>query len=221
MKNLLFILLLTPLMSLSQILTDESKVSIIPPGNEGLVLYAAADCDHCYYYLPSSLRVASRGAKGTPEVSLVTWKDDENAKTTGGILHLLVEWGLKSDHEKNVQKALRSTHDSLAVLMGPVLVTAYDSGGVIDGNDKLSSLLNACLNNTPTIPTTPGAKMALSFRFTEKEIDDFLYYMKHPEKSKADIRMAYTYSVQTASGMQRINRTTLRLPFREILTTIK
>jgi hypothetical protein len=133
----------------------------------------------------------------------------------------MVEWGLKPGSEKDVQKVIRSARDSVGVIMGPVLVNAYDSAAVIDGNDKLSDILTACITNRPSIPSTPGAKMALSFRFSEKEIEDFLYFVNHPDKVNTNLRVTYTYSVKTGSGQVRSNKTTLRLPFRQILTTIK
>jgi hypothetical protein len=220
MKLALYILLM-PWVTLSQTLTEGSKVKVAPAGGEEVVLYSVQDCDHCYYYLPSSLRISMKKDDGKPEASLVTWKDDKTSKAIGGILHFLVEWGLKAGYEKDVQKVLRSERDSVAVIMGPVMVDAYDSGTVIDGNDKLSGILTASLKNIPSVPSTPGAKMALSFRFTEKEIEDFLYYVHHPEKVKTNLKVTYTYSVHSVSGLVRTHKTTLRLPFRKILATVK
>lgn len=148
------------------------------------------------------------------------WQEDKTSKVTGGILHFLVEWGLKAGVDKEVQQLLRSTRDSLGVIMGPVMVKS-NSYSVIEGDGRLSRILLASLSHTPSVPTTPGAKMALSFRFTEKEIEDFLYFMDHPDKAQANLRVTYTYEVHTVEGQMQTHETTLRLPFRQILTTVK
>jgi len=218
MKRALYILILVPLGVLSQNVTERSGVKVIPKGGEEIILYAADACDHCYYYLPSALRISAK--KGTPEASFVVWKDETNSQAIGGILHLLVEWGLKAGMDKEVQQALRSTRDSLGVVMGAVMVDA-SSQTVIEGDDRLSHILSASLKNTPAIPRTPGAKMALSFHFAEREIADFLYYLKHPDKAKSNLRVTYTYAVRTVGGQMRTDETTLRLPFRQILITLK
>jgi len=221
MKLALYILILMPFGTTCQTLVEGSMLRVTPADGAEVTLYSAHDCEHCYYYLPSCLRISTKNDKGTPEASFVTWKDDETSKTTGGILHFLVEWGLKAEQEKDAQRVLRSVRDSIGVIMGPVTVYADDSSTVIDGNDKLSGILIASLKNTPSVPSTPGAKMALSFRFTDKEIEDLLFYVHHPEKTKTDLKVSYSYTVQTTSGALQTHTTTLRLPFRQILATVK
>ena len=219
MKIILYIFMLTPVQTMSQTLTDESKVVLTSAEGEEVTLYTTDDCDHCYFYLPAALRISVK--EGTPEVSFLVWKDEHTSEPIGGILHLLVEWGLEARPEKDFRKILRSTRDSAAVIVGPVMVHPGDNGTVIDGDDKLSEILVTCLKNKPALPSTPGAKMALSFHFTKEEIKDFLFYVNHPEKTKTNLSITYRYPVLTASRQLRDLEVSLRLPFRQILAKLK
>lgn len=218
MKLALYILLIIPLETWSQMLAEDSRLELRSTKGEDIILYSAYDCNQCYYYLPSSLRISTNGR--TPETSFVLWHEEKTAKAIGGILHVLVEWGLKAGIDKEVQTMLRSSRDSFGVIMGPVVVSTSNHN-VIEGDGRLSEILMASLTNTPSVPTTPGAKMALSFRFAEKEIEDFLYYVKHPHKAASTLRITYTYDVHTVEGQMRTKEATLRLSFSEILTTLK
>jgi hypothetical protein len=219
MKTILSIFLVIPFLTCGQTLTERSRLTLSTESGDEVILYVAAECDHCYYYLPTCLRLAS--TQGSLETSFVAWNDEETFKPAGGVLHFLVEWGLKPGVETEVREIIRSRFDSLAVVMGPALVQADNRESVLEGADKLSIVLARGLRNTPAFPTTPGAKMALSFRFTENEIGDFLYYVKYPNKSKTNLRVAYSYSVITSSGQERDSKTVLRLPFSEILESLK
>jgi hypothetical protein len=212
-------ILLFPLLALSQTLVEESRVLMHPASRDEVTLYSTADCQHCYYYLPSSLRVSA--SHGIPGASLVVIKDEVTERPTGGILHVLVEWGLKPGCEEDVQTQLRSVHDSLAVIMGPVMIDTDPVGASIEGKDRLSAILMGCLKNRPATPNTPGAKMALSFRFAEADIDDFLFYLRYPEKSKAVLRMNYSYAIKERSGDERSVSATLWLSFADILKVLK
>lgn len=219
MRFVVYILLFIPIVTLSQTLTEGSMIKVRPGEGQDIVLYAAEDCAHCYYYLPSDLKVSTKPGNKIPEVSLTTWKKDESSIIAGGIFHFLTSWGLSPEREKSVYKIL-SERDSLAVIMGPVLVN--DGGAVlIEGKDKLSGVLNAAWQQKPLAPTTPGAKMAFSFRFREGDIADFLHYVHHPEKTNTNLKATYTYAVKTAYGQERINTLTLLLPFKQILSIIK
>ena len=217
--KLLIIIIVLPLQAVSQILVEGSRISSRPESGDEVILYSTPECSHCYYYLPLSLRISS--GRGTPEASLLIMRDEITAKPTGGILHFLVEWGLRPGYENEVQAVLRSTHDSLAVIMGPVMINADSRDPSIEGNDRLAAILTGCLKNRPTTPTTPGAKMALSFRFSEAEIDQFLFYVRHPEKARSSLRINYSYSVKTRSGDERPVNATLGLSFEQILKTLK
>ena len=219
MKLALFIIILLPIEVLSQILVEDSRTVLRQEGAEEIILYSTPECEHCYYYLPSSLRISS--GRGVPEASLVVIKDEVTSRPTGGILHFLVEWGLKGASEHDARQLLRSAHDSLAVIMGPVMIDVEARGASIEGNDRLASILTGCLKNRPAAPTTPGAKMALSFRFSEAEINEFLFYVRHPEKAKASLRISYSYVVRSVTGREIRTYATLSLPFAAILKVLE
>jgi hypothetical protein len=218
MKLAFYILFFLPGVAIPQGLTEGSAIKIPIEGSNEVVLYAAHDCVHCYYYLPTDLKVTTKPGNTIPEISLTTWKNDETSVTSGGILHFLAAWGLSAEREKTVKEIL-TKRDSLAVIIGPVQVNG--ASAVIDGKDNLAEILNASLQNRPLAPTTPGSKMAFSFRLTERNIADFLYYTNHPEKTNSKLKTTYTYAVRTADGQERINVVVLSLPFKKILTLIK
>ena len=219
MRIIACILLIIPLHALGQTLTSDSRVAVTTRGGEAVILYSAVECGHCYYYLPCSLRISA--SQGKPEISFVVWNDEETTKPAGGIFHMLVEWGMRSGGEGEVQDQLRKTRDSLGVVMGPALVYADGATEVIQGKDRLSAILRASLKNKPALPTTPGAKMALSFHFSENEIADFLYYLKHPAKTSASLIVTYSYAVMSGEGLERMNKITVKLPFKDILKNIR
>ena len=212
-------LFLAPVVSYSQILND-SKVKVTACHGEPVELYVTEDCSHCYYYLPSFLKVSRKADTKIPEASLVTWRNDKDSKVIGGILHVLVEWGITEESEQCVKKMVRTKIDSLGVIMGPVSVRAIDSLPVIKGNDKLATLLKASLTNAASRPTIPGAKMGLSFKFSEAQIDEFLYYQKNPDKAKAFLQIAYAYDVNEYVKREP-RQVLLTLPFSEILKLVK
>ena len=158
---------------------------------------------------------------GTPEVSLVTWKNDSESEIIGGVLHLLTTWGLTAEREKGTQAFLRSTVDSLGTLMGPSTIVATPETLTIHGDDKLAKILKSSSSNVPLAPVTPGSKTALSFRFNKDVIGDVLYYLKNPGKTTASLLAIYTYEVTASTGISKTRTTTLRLGFKEILQLVK
>ena len=219
MKLLIYILLFIPGYVSSQSLIEASRTSYKGESGGEVILYAAHDCEHCYYYLPTDLRISLK-ANSTPEVSLVTWKNDSESDIIGGVFHLLVTWGLTAEREKTVKEFLHAKHDSLAVVMGPSVLTPL-GGLIIKGDDKLADILRRSLSSVPLTPTTPGSKAAFSFRFTENEIQSFLYYVKNPGKTTTQLEAVFTYEVMSVLGLTQTRRATINLPFKEILQLVK
>ena len=220
MRTILFILFSVPCYSYCQILTEATRVAYKNASCDEVILYAAQDCAHCYYYQPVDFRISSK-PDGTPEISLVTWKSDNESKIIGGVLHLLTTWGLTAEREKGTQTFLRSAVDSLGTLMGPSTITATPETLTIHGDDKLATILKRSLSNVPLAPLTPGSKTALSFRFNEDVIDDVLDYLKNPGKTTTSLKALYTYEVTSPNGIQKTKSTTLTLGFKEILQRVK
>jgi hypothetical protein len=203
----------------SQVLIDELRVEIKTAGGLEVQAYASMECRVCYYYLPVGLRLSRMKNSNVPQISLLTWKDDETSNVSGGILHLLLEWGLNAQEENEVKHALRLKRDTTAVLIGPAMVFV-SSGLAVSGKDHLAFLLRKCLTSESATAAMPGSAMAMSFRFSENEIDDFLQYKRNPGKSTAALEASYKYEVMTSSGSETRN-VVIGLPFSQILNQIK
>lgn len=216
---LLFLLLSET--SFSQTLLEDTqlKISVGERGGEVLVL-AARECSRCYYYLPLTYRISTKRESKTPEISLVTWKDEKSETAEGGILHFLVEWGLSAKEEKVILLKLQAERDSSAVLMGPATIDIQTTP-FISGDDNLAATLRESLTNVPSGPTTPGGKAAYSFKFSEKQVATFLYYKKYPTKTKTKLQGNYSYEVETKSGQLFTRDLSVTLCFSEILTLTK
>jgi len=219
MRYALFIFLFVPGRTFSQGLQEDSRVVVKTADKTEAILYSTADCPQCYYYLPVALRLSKKPG-GIPEVSLVTWQNESGAEISGGIFHFLVEWGLTRGNEREIREFLRLTHDSSAVVMGPAAVTAVAEGNIIVGDDNFSQMLRKCLQSGSASTATPGAKMAFSFRFTEKEINDFMEGVKNPGKVKTRLHAAYSYELMGKWGQHVQQRIVLSMPLKEIVEQI-
>lgn len=215
------LILIIPTTALAQTLLEHTqlKISVGERGGD-VLLMAARECSQCYYYLPLTYSISTKRGGKAPEISLVTWKDDKGARTEGGILHFLVEWGVSEQDEKAMLAYLREQRDSLAVIMGPATID-LQAKPFISGDDNLASTLREALTNIPSGPTTPGSKAAYSFKFSEKQVETFLYYKKYPTKTKTMLQGNYSYEVETKSGQLISRNLVVTLCFTEILTQLK
>jgi hypothetical protein len=224
MKRYLIPFFLIPLMPphavLAQDLTRSSKYSDELKNGASITLYAMRDCASCYYYLPTNLGI-TRNSDGTPEVSLVTWKNDENSKVVGGILHFLVSWGIGQEDERYISSRLRSKVDTSAVVMGPVSVQATLDYPKFRDDCDLTELLLAHVTAVPPAPTTPGAKMAFSFRFDEDAIARLMKYVDTPSKAVTKLVLVYTYMLVQENGLTIQNDVQLELRMADIFKLIK
>lgn len=202
-----------------QTLSEVSELGI-SIGKGDVKLFHSRDCRGCYYYLPCNYHISTKGSRRAPEISLVTWKDDDAGEIEGGILHFLIQWGLTAEDEKNITKILRADRDSTAVLMGSAIITSQ-SGPDIVGDDNLATILRESLTNTPGSPTTPGSKVAFSFKLSKKQIATFLFYKKNPTKTKTQLQGTYSYEVEARSGARILKTLVVTLQFSDVLTLIK
>jgi hypothetical protein len=215
MKTRFAILLLLPLPLFGQLLEESSRVAVSLKGTT-VVVYAMADCAHCYYYLPPALHVSQRHDTHVLEASFISW-EQEGGSPAGGIFHVLTDWGLPALGEDSVQAMLRKRYDSLAVLSGPAVVRAAEEGVRIVGKDNLSTLLTRSMQRTQVPPSTPGARMALSFRFDADGVQEFKRSLRDPEAVAATLAVSYYYRLRTARGAVLERPVTLQLPFKTIL----
>ncbi len=152
---------------------------------------------HQYFYLPTKLRLATQ-SNGDPQFSFLAYSPDDNEEVSGAIMHLLVLWGLSFEEEQQATVNLRSRYDSLGVVSGAAMVEP-DSGKAYGiwakGDGRLADLLNKSLTNAGSVPNSPGAKWAASFRFADAEAREMQKAMVQPSNFK-QVNLSFYFQVQ-------------------------
>ncbi|MEP6793322.1 MAG: hypothetical protein ABJB16_03275 [Saprospiraceae bacterium] len=154
---------------------DKTNVKVFPGfSEEGL---------NTYYYLPANLRLAIKKDK-TPEFSFLTYKSADGNEIDGAILHLLFEWGLTADQEKEIDKKIKSTLDSNAVLAGVISLEIPEKipSFLISGDSELAKILGSRWSQPPVASVIPGTRMAISYRLTAAEAKLFEAALIQPSK---------------------------------------
>lgn len=194
-------------------LEDRLKVSVL----------STRDCSECYYYLPTQFRYSINN-DSVPEISFVSWKNDDNTETIGAILHFLTLWGLSASQEEALQNALVGEVDSNAVLMGAALVESPfpEAKIVLTGKDDYKEIFEAALSSQSMVATTPGGKMAMSFRFKEDSIAEVMKLLTKPEKIKTELWVPLKYKVLSAPyGIPEYRELNLTLSLSELFKMIR
>jgi len=121
---------------------------------------------HAYRYLPANLTIARR-RDGVAEFSFLPYRKDEKSEIEGGIMHLLLRWGLTEAQVTDLQRVLRRDIDALGTVVGATPVRPWSEGRSweITSRSALGSILNRSLSSAGDVPTEPGSKVAVSFRF--------------------------------------------------------
>jgi hypothetical protein len=130
----------------------------------------ADDAPHEYRYLPANLSIARR-SDGAEEFSFLLYRETEGGEIEGGIMHLLLRWGLSGKQEAELQRALRRDVDSLGTVMGAAPVGPSEDGSSweITSRGGVGSILNRAIASSGNVPTAPGGKLAMSFRFDARD----------------------------------------------------
>lgn len=220
MNRILIILLpfSFPLPLTAQAMLAETRVLYTHDSGQQTELYAGKSCESCYYYIPEEFNLA-RKPSGVPELSLLTWKNDNTSKTTGGILHVLALWGISVGEEEKITRYLKARVDSTARVMGPAAVTT-NGNTFMTGSDALTRLLAQRVNAMPKAPSTPGAKMALSFRFREEDMEVLEKGLAKPGKVTTRLTASYRYYLTTRQGGIEEKKKEVSLRFSKIFNQL-
>jgi hypothetical protein len=164
---------------------------------------ATADNKNSFYYLPHTLQLCV--SNGTPQISLMVYKEKANDKIAGGILHLLYQWGLTREQEEELQQLLLGI-DSTAVLMGPADIT-FDNNTDLKfepEEELIAAILNASLSQALKIPSTASGKSAVSFQLSGGNASALWNYLTNPALVKGAALVAgYHYSIAEYQGVVR------------------
>jgi hypothetical protein len=150
---------------------------------------------HPFYYLPVNMRVAEKN--GSPEFSLITYRKDSLSEIEGGLLHFLLTWGLSSGQESLLDSLFKAKGDSLATLMGSIMVKP--EGFEISTDKPLGQILKNTLTNAAKVPSFAGGKMALSFRLDGDQAKAVYKAIKSP-KTVNDISLKFHFKYDTMGG---------------------
>ncbi|MCI4670723.1 MAG: hypothetical protein MRZ79_21490 [Bacteroidia bacterium] len=195
------ILLLRP--GQAQVIDNENKVNVILSDGVNVTLYGAASTlsdekSKEYYYMPTKLRL-SKKADGTPMFLFLkyTTEDPRGDESNGAILHMLMEYGLTREQERELGNKLKRQVKG-AVLKGVVDVDPAEENSI--------QIVSATLNNKKRVrtlvhsgkaPKFPGNKIAVAAEL-DKNAAQLMDATFKETSSIADlsITLAYDYHVR-------------------------
>jgi hypothetical protein len=179
------------------VLNDRTSVTVIREEVED------GSAAHAYRYLPANLTLARR-RDGAAEFSFLPYRRDEGGEIEGGIMHLLLHWGLSEAQVADLQRVLRREVDSLGTVMGAVPVRPWggERSWEITSRSAVGSTLNRSLSSAGDVPTEPGSKVAMSFRFDGADAARMDEALRSGRRSWKD-RVRFRFAVGGAHGGSR------------------
>lgn len=199
----LFLLLCSALPSTGQSYCLESQL-VVNTSFGPVDVYRALrsrGASNAYYYLPRQLYLA-HNKQGAPQFSLLLSRDNSE-KITGGIMHLLLQWGLVNRQKLELTDSLQQ-QDSSAVLAGSLWLEAASTALEIGpDDDEIAIILKKTLNSSSNIPVTEGSKMALSFLLDAVSATHLEEVFRQERKTQAYIRLHYYYQLLPCQSQYR------------------
>ncbi|MEZ4776209.1 MAG: hypothetical protein R3D00_23750 [Bacteroidia bacterium] len=186
--------------SFAQQVDMRKEVKLTLSDQTQVLLYPSVDYRHQFYYFPVNLRISIR-KDSQPEYSFLTFKENDEGPVTGGLLHVMLTWGLNISQEEEALEKLRSEMDSTAVIYGALPLEPLEpaSGFYIISDNKGAEIMRRSLKASAGPANVPGGKMAASFMFSADDAVAMEKLMAHPEDFK-DSRIffawRYAYSDQ-------------------------
>lgn len=194
-----------------QVLNGSSCKKCSLPGNVEVLLCSSADNAHAWYYLPLNLQLSWR--EEDPEISLVMYKKTGTDEIEGGMLHLLVRWGLTDAQEKQLRQILNKTVDSSGTYEGPASITADKANELrLVPSGNLSEIFRQSLTNAIKMPSSASGKTAMAFRFSKKDAPlVYRAFTQYDQLREIKFQCSYTYStgmrkdgIRTVSGQAAV-----------------
>lgn len=152
-----------------QFLSENSQVNILLADSTPVHLFSlhqsGEDNHNGYYYLPTNMRLSYRDS--IPEFSFMAFDKNGDGENDGGIMHMLITWGLTKSQLLEAEKQLRVWTDSSAIILGPVIVESNQF--TISPDTELTKILKRSLKSKGREPLNAGGKMALSYFFSKED----------------------------------------------------
>jgi len=147
----------------------QSHVNITLSDSTEVHLFADQDGDvvsSSFYYLPANMRLSYRDS--IPEFSFMAYDKNGDGENDGGIMHILLTWGLTKQQLFEAEEKLKIWTDSTAVIMGCSMVENNQFS--MDMKTELAEILERSLRSKGSAPVFSGGKMALSYMFSKEDI---------------------------------------------------
>lgn len=220
-KQLFFIAILSCFLTMfgtahAQIVDQQNKLSLTLSDGTQVTLFgeAASLSDRKtknYYYLPTSLRLGQKN-DGTPEFLFMKYITDEKAADGGiggAIMHMLMEWGLTPNQQKEVESILASGKQG--AVKGSKLKGALD---VKPDGDKSLRIISATLSDeslAPSVvqsfnaPVIPGAKVAMASNLSANGAQLLAAtFEKNKSITDLSIEMSFKYTTRVPAAKGRV-----------------
>jgi hypothetical protein len=199
MKNVLIHIVLLHFLTASlngQVLDAKSKRLVSLRDGTPVLIFSSMKDPSSYYYLPRKIQVAC--TQGVPEISLMIYRN-ERKEITGGILHVLMTWGLTPAQEKETQSIITNTVDSLGHLKGAGDITLHSGQLEFDQKNLFAKGLEKSSALAVKVPTLPVHKTAASFNLSPL-VARFLVDELTSQRESKKIKMRAGYRFTTMSG---------------------
>jgi hypothetical protein len=214
---LLIVAAIVPQISPAQTLDYNNKVEIALNDGLNIVLYGKAPAlgstalSGEYYYLPTNIRLSKR-EDGVPKFLFIKYTTDAketNGGVQGALMHFMMEWGLTTQQEQELQSKLEQKLQSSAggvrpVVKGPVeLESGENSFSIISAS--LSDEKSAKIMHTGRAPAFPGATLAASIKM-DKYAAQLMSTTLEKTRSISDLslKLDLKYKLLTPSVQGRI-----------------
>jgi hypothetical protein len=194
LMNLLLPVVIT-MPSQAQILMKDSARKVMLNDGINVVVYSASDEPSSYYYLPRNIQVSQRD--GLPEISLMLYQNKQK-EITGGILHVLLTWGLTTSQQMELQNKVSENIDSLGVLRDAADLELDSDELTFDPDDEYAIEFETASRVKVRIPSHPTSKTAASFELSP-ELALYIYQELSKKNNYSSVTMyaTYTYTVVT------------------------
>lgn len=165
----------------AQVLDSETRRELELPGGVRVLVFASADNNKQYYYLPATLQLSV--AANTPEISFIVYRRGNHSPIEGGLMHLLMRWGLTQEQERSAAELLLKQTDSQAVLVGAAEITfpEKDMFSIEPGNG-IAGILRRSITYPVKLPSMAAYKSAASFHFSSEDANTMWEAVHKPQQ---------------------------------------